>query len=85
VHDQTGTGKRLVHLVNFSGHQDRSFHDPLEIRDIQLQIAAPASATIRRARALFSGRDLPLQTGADGWVSMTIPSLGLLEAISLEP
>ena len=30
------TGRLLVHLVNYSGNQDRAWHDPLPIRDIEL-------------------------------------------------
>src|SRR5262249_10749997 len=69
VHDQAGGGRRIVHLVNFSGHQDRSSHAPLEIRDVSLRIAPPAAGA-GRARALFSGRDLPLRREADGRVAL---------------
>ncbi|MBI3973887.1 MAG: hypothetical protein HY332_21630 [Chloroflexi bacterium] len=85
VHDQPATSRRLVHLVNFSGHQDRAFHDPLEIRDLALRVQAPTGGAVRRARALVRGQELPLQAESDGWVRLTVPSLGLLEAIALEP
>jgi hypothetical protein len=83
VHDQAGSGRRIVHLVNFSGHQDRSFHVPLEIRDVSLRIAPPAAGA-GSARALFSGRALPLRREADGRVALVVPTLGLLEAVVLE-
>lgn len=85
VHDQAATGRRMVHLVNFSGHQDRSFHDPLEIRDITLRIKPPASGALRQARTLVSGQDLPLRAEPGGWVSLTVPTLELMEAVALEP
>lgn len=85
VHDQPETGRRLVHLVNFSGHQDRSFHEPLEIRNLRLRVQAPPAGPPRRARALVSGQDLPLSTDPDGWVSVIVPALGLLEAVAFEP
>jgi hypothetical protein len=85
VHDQAGTGRRIVHLVNFSGHQDRSFHDPLEIRGIELRIEPPQAGAPGRARALVAGQELPLRAEANGWVGVTVPSLELLEAVILEP
>ncbi|MGH2355632.1 MAG: hypothetical protein ACRDJN_28840, partial [Chloroflexota bacterium] len=85
VHDQADTGRRLVHLVNFSGHQDRSFHDPLEIRNLTLRITPPAAGRVRRVRALVAGQELALQGESDGRIGVTVPALGLFEAIVLEP
>ncbi|HVG97164.1 MAG TPA: beta-galactosidase trimerization domain-containing protein [Chloroflexota bacterium] len=88
VHDQAASGRRVVHLVNFSGHQDRAFHDPLEIRDLTLRVRAPEGGRVLRARALVAGEplDVAAADGAPGgWVTLTVPRLGLLEAIALEP
>jgi hypothetical protein len=75
-------GSQVVHLINHSGHQDRSYHDPLPIFDVGLSIdvgdAAPA-----QARSLVAGEKLPLERDGER-VSIRLPRLDLFEAIVLE-
>jgi hypothetical protein len=68
-------------LVNYSGHQDRSFHDPLEIRDIRVElrgIGIPA-----RARSARLGASLPIEP-TDGGIAFVLPRLGLFDMVVLE-
>jgi hypothetical protein len=75
-------GGHVVHLINHSGHQDRSYHDPLPIYDLGLSIdlGAPAPGG---ARALVAGQGLPLERDG-GRVTLRLPRLDLFEAIVLE-
>lgn len=76
---QPGHDRRVVHLVNFSGVDDRAFHDPLEIRDIRLSVRGSFTS----ARALRLGEELPCT--ADGsTTSVVLPRLGLFELLVLE-
>ena len=75
-------GAHVVHLINHSGHQDRSFHDPLPIFDIGLSVAlegpSPASA-----RALVADADVPLTAADDGRVLVRVPRLDTFEVLVL--
>ena len=74
-------GKTVVHLVNYSGHQDRSFHAPLEIRDIAIELrSGPSGAQAYSARL---DETLPMQP-AEGGVRFVLPRLGLFDSILLD-
>ena len=73
--------RAVVHLVNYSGHQDRSFHDPLEIRDVRVELRGMGAPT--HARSARLGLDLPVEP-TDGGVALRLPSLGLFDVIVLE-
>jgi hypothetical protein len=75
-------GAHVIHLINHSGHQDRSFHDPLPIFDTGLSVAldGPPPAT---ARTLVAEGDLPVRTDGDGRVSLRVPRLDTFEVIVL--
>jgi hypothetical protein len=73
------TGTTLVHLINYSGHQEHSFHDPLDIRDIRVQVRG---VTCSRARSMWLERDLPVEATAGG-VAFTVPRLGLFDMVAL--
>jgi hypothetical protein len=75
-------GSIVVHLINHSGHQDRSYHDPLPIYDVTLALE-PGGLAPTRGRALVSGHDLPVERGADGLVRITLPRLNDFEAVVL--
>lgn len=72
-------GRHLLHLVNVSGHADTAYHAPIPMRDIRLDVAVPA----RKARAIRSGRTLPVRT-VEGRATLTLPELGDYELIVLE-
>lgn len=80
VGEQPATGRTIVHLINYSGHQERSFHDPLEIRDIRIEL--PQSSGHTRASSAQLGATLPVQS-TDGRLSFTLPRLGLFDMVVL--
>ncbi len=78
---RNAAGQTVVHLVNYSGHQDRSFHDPLEIRDIRVRLRLPEHVT--QARAAWLNRSLEVHS-QDGVCEFVVPQLGLLEMVALQ-
>ncbi len=73
-------------MVNYSGHQDRSFHDPLEIRDIRVELRGVelrGMGSPTRARSARTGTDLAVEPTSGG-IAFTLPSLGLFDVIVLE-
>lgn len=78
---QAGTGRTMIHLINYSGHQERSFHDPLEIRDVRVELRGVANGT--RATSSELGDVLPTSV-SDGRVSFVVPRLTLFDLIVLE-
>lgn len=78
VGTQSGTGRTLVHLINYTGYQGRAFYDPIELRDIRVDIRLPTSAT--GARAVQTGTGLEMSRHGDT-VSVVVPRLGLFELV----
>ncbi len=76
VAEQPAQGRVLVHLINYSGHQDRSFFPPCEFRDLTLRLG---ERKVRRARSAMLNADLPV--AADGTV--TLPTLGWMDVLVL--
>jgi hypothetical protein len=73
-------GATLVHLVNSSGHQDRSFHAALPVFERTL--------TVRTERPVGSVRSAALEKGleferVDGGVRISLPRVDLLELLVL--
>jgi len=81
VGTQPGTGRTLIHLINYTGYQGRAFYDPIELRDIRLDIPQPA--TVTSARAIRAGTELEMSRAEDT-VSVRLPRLGLFELIVLD-
>ena len=81
VGEQAEPQRTLVHLINYSGHQGRSFHDPLEIRDIQLELAV--SRPIRRVWSTRLAKSLA-HDDSNGRISFAVPQLNLFDLIVLE-
>lgn len=81
VGEQRENHRTLVHLVNYSGHQDRSFHDPIEIPNIQVSLRG--TPPHRHASSAQLAEEIPL-TAADGQLTFTLPRLGLFDLIVLE-
>ncbi len=82
VHKQPSSGATLVHLVNSSGHQDRSYHDPLPVhgRTLSLQIEGP----VRRVTSAAQGTDLPFERNGNV-VKISLPQIDLLDLVLVEP
>lgn len=81
IGEQEEIGRTILHLINYSGHQERSFHDPLEIRDIRLEVVGAASQT--RVYSAQLADYLPAEV-VDGRLSFTLPRLGLFDMLVLE-
>jgi hypothetical protein len=82
IHRQPSSGATLVHLVNSSGHQDRSFHEPAPFFDRTLTVRG--GVPVGRVTSAALGRDLPFDH-TDGGVRVTLPRLDLLDLLILEP
>jgi hypothetical protein len=81
IGQQPAGHRTLIHLINYSGHQGRAFHNPLQIRDIELTLTDTGPVTT--ATALRLGQKLPIQQ-ADGHVTIALPALDAFEAIVLD-
>ena len=75
-------GDTIVHLINHSGHQDRSYHEPLPVFQIELTLALVGDPP-QRARALVAEIDLGLDRDQHGRVRLALPRLGDFDAIVL--
>jgi hypothetical protein len=77
VAEQPARRRTLVHLINYSGCQDRSFHEPIELRDLLIRLT---DRKIGTARSTVLQR--PLDVAHDGAVAL--PSLGWTDVIVCE-
>lgn len=81
VGEQPRTNQRLVHLINYSGHQERSYHDPIEVRDVEIALHDDGDRT--RACSMQTGQGLTVRREADR-LHMVLPKLGLYDLITME-
>ena len=70
--------RRLVHLVNLSGHSQTAYFSAVPMRDIDVQV----KGTFRSARAIRAGRDLPLAQAGE-YARFTVPALADYELVEL--
>ncbi|MBE1613108.1 alpha-amylase family protein [Actinopolymorpha pittospori] len=80
VGSQEESGRTLVHLINYSGHHGRAFHEPLEIRDITISLHG---VTATKARSARLDTDLEVTSGT-GSTQVVLPSLGRFDLLVLE-
>jgi hypothetical protein len=74
VQRQAGTGRLLVHLINYGGQRNNLYEEPVPIRGLRLGLnVAP-----RAARALVANQDLP----QGSWLAL--PDLHAFEVIMIE-
>ena len=71
----------LVHLVNHSGHFGISWHAPVTMADLRLEM--PFDAAPRRVRSLPAGADRD-HAFADGLLTIHVPALGEFEALRID-
>jgi hypothetical protein len=74
-------GRMLIHLINYSGHSGRAFHQPLPIHDIRLSLPDMNDAT--EAFATRLGERLELSHDG-GHVIISLPTLQLFELIVID-
>jgi hypothetical protein len=78
--EDPASGRRLLHLINDSGHFGTSFFAPLSLAD--LEVAVPQPGKPDSVRSLVSGQ--PCDYGwQDGWLTIQVAKLGLFEAIEV--
>ncbi|WP_213981030.1 alpha-amylase family protein [Sphingomonas sp. dw_22] len=71
--------RRLLHLVNLTGHADTAYFDPAPMRDIRIDVKLPFA----RAGAVVSAQALPVARLDGGYGRITLPRLGEYELIEL--
>jgi hypothetical protein len=79
VMNQPERGRTQVHLVNASGHADTAYFEPVEMREISIDLAGD----FVRARATVLGQALP-GSRSGGRTRITLPRLGAYEVVVLE-
>jgi hypothetical protein len=76
------SGATLVHLVNGSGHQDRSYFEPGTVLDRNVGLRIGADTRVQRATSAALGTELSFEQDGD-WVRFTLPRLDLLDLVVL--
>lgn len=80
VGQQPDQARTLVHLINYTGHDGRAFHRPIEVRDIRIHLRGTRA---QRAYSTRLRRDLDVSIDPSGSVTFTVPSLSLFDLITL--
>jgi hypothetical protein len=75
-------GFEWISLVNHSGSLDNVLHDPIPIRDVEIQVTPRSS--VRTVRLLREGREIPFMQNADGDVICVVPELNSYEVVLLQ-
>lgn len=75
-------GFEWISLVNHSGLLDHVLHDPIPIRDVEIQITP--QAPVRAVRLLRAGTSLPLIRKPNGDVICVVPELDTYEVVLLQ-
>jgi len=80
---QPSSGATLLHLVNSSGHQDRSYHPAMPVFDARLALRADGpDGPLHQARSVALAQDLAVSQ--DGpWSRIALPRVDLLDLIVL--
>jgi hypothetical protein len=80
---QPGPGRKLLHLVNFTGEMTRPITRILPLRDVRITL--PRGLAPSRAHTLVRARTLPLSKDSAGRLHVTLPSAGEYEVVVFEP
>ncbi len=81
VQRQPSSGATLLHFVNGSGHQDRSYFDPSPFFD--RTVTVKTDRPVKRVSSAALEQELPFEQ-QDGQVRFTLPKLDLLDLVVLE-
>jgi hypothetical protein len=79
VMEQPAHRRTLVHLVNATGHSDTAYFAPVEVRDIEIELAGG----FNRARAVSLNMALTV-TKRGNYRAFTLPSLKAYEVVVVE-
>ncbi len=80
VHYQPERHRTLVHLVNFSGHQGTTYHEPVVVHGARIKLRSSKSG---RVWAAWSGASLT-QENDQGYRSVTVPPVNWFETVVFE-
>lgn len=72
-------GRRLVHLVNFTGEMTRPIRNVVPLAEIR--VAVPEG---RKAYTLVGQRELPVSKNTRGWAEVVVPRLEEYEVVVVE-
>ena len=78
--ERTDRSARLLHLINHSGHFGASHVAPIPIRDLEVELPTEGEP---RGRGSVAGRSYAWSAN-DGRLSISVPELGLFEAMRIE-
>jgi hypothetical protein len=81
VQRQPASGATLLHLVNGSGHQDRSYFEPSPY--FERAVTVTSERSVARVSSAALGQELAFEQ-QDGRVRFTLPKLELLDLVILE-
>ncbi len=77
---QTGSGRLLVHIVNYSGQRNNLYEEPVALHGLRLGVRGARG----QARALVAGVDIDcVPAENDGVAWMELPSVGAFEVVSI--
>jgi hypothetical protein len=80
--EQPESGRRLLHLVNFTGEMTRPMTRVLPLTDVRVTLAAGEKAS--KAYTLFRPRSLPLTEDSRNRVPVTLPRADEYEVVVFE-
>ena len=72
---QPSRNRTLIHFVNLSGHSQTGYFAPIEMRDIEVELAS----SIRKIHAVRLNQDLPVFGR-----KFILPKLGAYEVVTVE-
>ncbi len=75
-------GRKLLHLVNFTGEMTRPITGVIPLRDVRVTLPAPAAFT--RVHTLMEPRELPVTRTAAGELQVTLPGAAEYEVLVFE-
>jgi hypothetical protein len=80
VMDQPARNRTLVHFVNVSGHSSTAYFEPIEMRDIRVELAGK----FRTAMAVWQNQELPVTASGSETTVFTLPRAGEYEVVVLQ-
>ncbi len=71
--------RKLLHLINFTGHSDTAYFSPIPMKDIHIRVAGKYHS----AKIIRNSQSLPIRESA-GYTEFVIPQLGDYEMVVIE-
>lgn len=80
VSRQSEHGRTLVHLINYTGHDGRGFHPPIEVHDIRIEVSG---MDVQAARSTRLDQELTVDVDDAGTATLTLPKLASFDLLVL--